>query len=318
MNKLTVVMYHYVRNIEDSRYPGIKGLELALFIEQMEFFLKNYNIVRMEDVINCEKGKGELPEKSLLLTFDDGYREHFTDVYPILKSFGVQGSFFIPAKPILENTLLDVNKIHFILASLVDVNELLSDLKIDVNDNKNEFGLKDFNSYFNEYAIPTRFDKKEVIFIKRMLQHVLPETLRNKLTSKYFVRYVGITENKFSKELYMSTFQIKQLIRDGMHVGCHGYDHYWWNKLDPDSLQKEISKSKYFLQSLGCDMSNWTACYPYGSSSDEVTSELERQECNLAFTTEVNLVTIGDDSKLLFPRLDTNDFPPKSEKYKTI
>ena len=318
MSKLTVVMYHYVRNLEDSRYPGIKGLELASFIEQVEFFIRNYNIITMEEVINCEKHKNHLPGKSLLLTFDDGYNEHFTNVYPVLKSFGIQGSFFIPAKAVLEHALLDVNKIHFILASLADSDELVLDLKNDINKNKDKFGLKDFNSYFNEYAIPSRFDVKEVNFIKRMLQHVLPETLRNKLTSKYFSKYVGIKEKPFSKELYMNTYQIKQLIRDGMHVGCHGYDHYWWNKLDTGSLKKEISKSKDFLQSLGCDMSKWTACYPYGSSNEEVVSELERQGCNLAFTTEANIAAVGKDPKLLLPRLDTNDFPPKSENYKTV
>ncbi|MDN3683830.1 hypothetical protein QW180_06285 [Vibrio sinaloensis] len=63
-------------------------------------------------------------------------------------------------------------------------------------------------------------------------------------------------------------------------------------------------------------MSKWTACYPYGSSSDRVVDELILQGCNLAFTTVVELAEINDKSKLLVPRLDTNDFPPKSDNYK--
>ncbi|WP_217649007.1 polysaccharide deacetylase family protein [Yersinia ruckeri] len=98
MNKLTVVMYHYVRNIKESRYPDIKGLELDCFIEQLDFFIDNYHIVTMEEVISSYAGKTELLSNSLLLTFDDGYAEHFNHVYPILKERGVQGSFLFQQK----------------------------------------------------------------------------------------------------------------------------------------------------------------------------------------------------------------------------
>ncbi|WP_230405393.1 polysaccharide deacetylase family protein [Plesiomonas shigelloides] len=315
MNKLTVVMYHYVRNIMKSRYPEIKGLELDHFIEQLDFFDKNYNIVTMEEVISSYTKKNSLPKKPLLLTFDDGYAEHFNHVYPILKERGIQGSFFVPAKSILESKLLDVNKIHFILASTKNIEVILSDIRNDISYYKVEYNLRSFDEYFSELAIPNRFDTKEVIFIKRILQHALPQELRSFLSTKYFEKYLGINEIAFAKELYMTKEQLKQLVRDGMHVGCHGYDHYWWNKLEQKSLRLELKKSKEFLKSLGCDMSQWTACYPYGSSSDLVVSELEAQGCNLAFTTAVNLAEIDYRTKLLIPRFDTNDFPPKSNNY---
>lgn len=314
-NRLTVVMYHYVRNIEDSRYPEVKGLELRYFIEQLSFLKKNYNIVTMEDVISSLDGE-DLPPKSLLLTFDDGYAEHFNYVYPTLKEFGVQGSFFIPVKAVIEHELLDVNKIHFILASLSSVEGIINDIKSDVLIHKERFNLKDFDEYFSELALANRFDTKEVIFVKRMLQYALPEELRHLLSSKYFEKYVGMNEKAFAKELYMNESQIKQLVRDGMHVGCHGYDHYWWNKLDSNALQLELTKSKTFLKAMGCDLSQWTACYPYGSSSDEVVTELDSQGCKLAFTTEVKVIEVNNSNKLLISRLDTNDFPPKSDNYK--
>ncbi|WP_299495253.1 polysaccharide deacetylase family protein [uncultured Shewanella sp.] len=312
---LTVVMYHYVRNIKNSRYPEIKGLSLEFFIEQLSFFKENYNIVTMEDVISSLDGQ-HLPPKSLLLTFDDGYAEHFNYVYPILKEFGLQGSFFVPVKAVVEHELLDVNKIHFILASLSNVNDIIDDINLDISTYKKQFNLKDFDYYFNQLALKNRFDTKEVIFVKRMLQHALPEELRKLLSSQYFEKYVGMNEKAFAKELYMTESQIRQLVRDGMHVGCHGYDHYWWNKLDNSSLEVELTKSKEFLETMGCDMAQWTACYPYGASSDSVVMALVSQGCQLAFTTEVKVADIDNGSRLLIPRLDTNDFPPKSDNYK--
>lgn len=43
-DKLTVVMYHYVRDLQNSRYPQIKGCDVRLFKEQIKFLQKHYNL----------------------------------------------------------------------------------------------------------------------------------------------------------------------------------------------------------------------------------------------------------------------------------
>lgn len=48
MGKLFVVMYHYTRDLKHSRYPEIKGLDVSLFREQIEFMKQQFNIVSME------------------------------------------------------------------------------------------------------------------------------------------------------------------------------------------------------------------------------------------------------------------------------
>lgn len=128
MCKLYIAMYHYTRDLKHSRYPLIKGLDELLFRKQLEFMKNNFNIVRMEHVIEAVKGNDTLPEKALLLTFDDGYIDNYTVAFPILEEYGVQGSFFIPGKTFAEHQLLDVNKIHYILAS-AKIDELVADVK---------------------------------------------------------------------------------------------------------------------------------------------------------------------------------------------
>ena len=43
MSDISVIMYHYVRKIKNSRFPEIKGLETELFREQLKFLKKHYN-----------------------------------------------------------------------------------------------------------------------------------------------------------------------------------------------------------------------------------------------------------------------------------
>ena len=49
--ELTIVMYHYVRPIIGSEYPGIKGLEIEKFKKQLDYFEENYSIINTEDLI---------------------------------------------------------------------------------------------------------------------------------------------------------------------------------------------------------------------------------------------------------------------------
>lgn len=126
-SKLYIAMYHYTRDLIRSRYPDIKGLDVRLFRKQLEFFKNNFTVVTMEDVIEASESGNGLPEKALLLTFDDGYIDNYTYAFPILEELGMQGSFFIPGKTFAEHRLLDVNKIHYILAS-ADMTELLPDV----------------------------------------------------------------------------------------------------------------------------------------------------------------------------------------------
>ena len=61
MNELTIIMYHYVRPIIGSKFPGIKGLELDGFKRQLDYLTKNFNVVNTEQVINGVKG-AKLPK----------------------------------------------------------------------------------------------------------------------------------------------------------------------------------------------------------------------------------------------------------------
>ena len=237
MSKLYISMYHYTRDLVHSRYPEIKGLDCVLFRQQIEFLKNNFNIVTMEQVIDVVEGKSELPEKALLLTFDDGYVDNYTYAFPVLEEYRVQGSFFIPGKTFAEHRLLDVNKIHYILAS-ADIYKLVEDLKKEMDYYRGrEYDFASTDELFNEYAVSNRFDIKETVFVKQMLQTVLPEKLRNIISSNLFEKYVGVTEEQLAYELYMTEEQIRTMKRHGMFIGIHGYDHYWLGNLPKEQMQ---------------------------------------------------------------------------------
>lgn len=312
-----MVMYHYVRDLENSRYPKIRGLDYSLFRQQVQYLKENFSIITMEELIASYEEAYELPEKALLLTFDDGYRDHYLNVYPILKEYGIQGSFFIPGKTFYESVLLDVNKIHFILASM-SIRELVTRLMMQLDFYRGQdFTFETNEVLYAKYAVGNRFDSADTIFVKRILQTVLPEELRNVIASNLFEQAVGLEEAKFAKELYMNYDQIKCMKLDGMHIGLHGYDHYWLGNLDQKKMEQDVQQAKEVL----CDFINpsaWTIAYPYGSQNEDVIECMKRTGCQAGFTTVVGKAGIPVNCKYTIPRLDTNDFPPKSDNYNKI
>ncbi len=307
MNSVMFVMYHYVRDIEDSRYPLIKGLSTVDFIKQIEYLHKMYRIISMEEVIYSIDNNRTLPNNSVVLTFDDGYIDHYLNVFPVLDRLGIQGSFFIPVRPVMERIVLNDNKIQFILSSSDDSMSVINDIKNLLK--KNSYFIDDFDNYYKKIAIPSSYDSGDIIFIKRMLQTELPEDIRNKIVDKLFDKYVGVKESVFSKELYVNEEQVNHMRRNNMHIGIHGYNHYWWSKIDRVQLEKEIDLSLDFISEIGMDMDNWTACYPHGSYDKRVVDVLEEKGCKLALTVEDGVARVSQKSRFLLPRIDTINIP---------
>ena len=253
-----------------------------------------------------------------MLTFDDAYKDHFEYVFPYLEHEHIQGAFFPPVKAVTEHTVLDVNKIHFLLAStpVVKFDGLLKEIRLLLDKYRDEYSLNTYEYYFDKLAVANRFDPAEVIFVKRLLQVELPEEVRRKMADELFVKTVGIDEGAFSRELYMSIDQIKCMVDCGMHIGSHGYDHYWLSSLPKEKQEFEIAKSIEFIGMVGGNPKNWTICYPYGDYNQDTIGLLKEHGCKMGLCTKVDVATLGSDipdSIFKLPRLDVNDLPKEAD-----
>jgi biofilm PGA synthesis lipoprotein PgaB len=54
-----------------------------------------YNVISMQDVVNANKGGKALPDKAIVLTFDDGYKSFYTYALPLLKTFNYPATLAI-------------------------------------------------------------------------------------------------------------------------------------------------------------------------------------------------------------------------------
>jgi peptidoglycan/xylan/chitin deacetylase (PgdA/CDA1 family) len=309
INSCKIVMYHYVRPIKNSKYPEIKGLELDGFIRQIEYFKKNFTFITAKQLLSCICEGDLLPKNSILLTFDDGLKDHFLHVFPVLQKLNIQGLFFPTAETIESKKVIDVHKIHFILANCENKNKIIDEIFTFINKNKKEYALNSPESYFKELAIPNRFDTKEVIFIKRILQRALPRRLRSQIVDYLFKKFVTEDEKSFSEELYLSYDDIHEMQESGMYFGSHGYSHEWLTYLNETELNLELKKMFEFNLKINKNNDDMIMCYPYGNHDENLIKKLTDEGYKAGLTTIVGDSTLDEKNAFLLKRFDTNDFP---------
>ena len=308
--QVTIVMYHYVRDLEHSRFPAIKGLTVDRFRNQLEYVRTHFTPIALEDILEAASDpKRELPPNSVLLTFDDGYSDHFSNVFPLLDARGIKGCFFPPAQAILEHKVLDVNKIQFVLAAKPNSGALLDQVFSFIDEYRSMHNLATKEAYLSAISRDHRYDTREVTRIKQLLQRELPEAVRCEIVRRLFEEHVSSDEVAFACELYMSTDQLACLHRNGMHIGSHGYSHLWLDGVSQGVQAFEVDRSLEFLHNLGAMKEDWTMCYPYGGFNDSLLQVIRSRKCRLGFTVEARIADLNADNLLTLPRIDTNDLP---------
>lgn len=305
---LTIIMYHYVRDLPETRYPEIKGLLTEKFDGQLDYITKHYTVCSTRQVIAASRGETDLPKNACLLTFDDGFIDCYHTVFPRLEERKLAGSFYVPARAIEEHRVLDVHKIHFILAAVSDKRQLVDEIMAQLRKYRADYDLPTDQALYEKYATRSRHDGPDVVFIKKVLQRGLPENVRSGIVDRLFALYVSRDEGAFAAELYMDLSQLRCMQRHGMEIGGHGYRHVWLDSLSQSGQEEEISRTLDFLTKVsGSKPSDWVMCYPYGSYNDVTIELLEKAGCALGLTTRVGLAELSKPMEM--SRLDTNDLP---------
>jgi len=89
--KVPILMYHEVNDLlANSLY-----LSVADFTAHLAYFEQaGITPISMRQLYDHWVNEAPLPEKPIVLTFDDGYRSMYTTVYPLLKERGWSGTFY--------------------------------------------------------------------------------------------------------------------------------------------------------------------------------------------------------------------------------
>lgn len=297
MPSLTIIMYHYVRDVEETDFPALKALSIGHFRSQIEKLEKEYEFISLAQVASGKK----MPPNACVLSFDDGLKDHYQNIFPILKEKNISGAFF-PITCSFDGVVADVHKIHFLLAKCgagVLVNKFHEFLKSRDTDEQKKYFISGQEKIDPRY----RFDDILTANLKVRL-NTLPDEIRSAFLDIAFRSSFG-DESKLAEQLYLSKTEIKEMALSGMTIGSHTVNHRRLDTLSVDEQHHELMTSKEQLEALvaGPIIS---LSYPYGSYNN-ATLEIARDlGYSIALGTEVG-VNEGKMNPFALKRLNAND-----------
>ena len=122
--RLPILMYHYI----DFLAPGVSKewqdltVSPQTFEKQMEYlFEQNYQPITFRQFIDFLETDKEIPEKSLIITFDDGWKNQYIYALPVLKKYNFTATFFIVVNQIGGNLFMNWKELKELLNNGMEI-----------------------------------------------------------------------------------------------------------------------------------------------------------------------------------------------------
>ena len=114
---LRILMYHGILpSVEGPAVFGNLFLTTAAFARQMAHVKQAFHVMALDDAVRMLETGGELPDRAVAITFDDGYRNTLTAALPILRSLGIPATVFLPAGLVGTEDLLWFDVLRVLVA----------------------------------------------------------------------------------------------------------------------------------------------------------------------------------------------------------
>lgn len=257
---MNIVMYHYVRP-PLKEFPYFNSLSVETFKKQLDFFEKKFGFISQEDFLQSISSKKNI--KGAVLTFDDGFQDHYEFVAPELKRRGLWGIFYISTGVYTSNKkkLLGVHRVHHLKGKfgaaliLKDALKLLDEKHLD----RSKIAEFDKEIYQHQNGIT-----KEEKLLKRMFNYYISYEFRDIILDSLMDKYFD--ESDLFRKVYLSEREILSIAEAGNLIGSHTVNHPVLSRLSYIDQKNEIANSFDFIESL-VGKTPRCFCYPYGYSS---------------------------------------------------
>jgi peptidoglycan/xylan/chitin deacetylase (PgdA/CDA1 family) len=207
--------YHVV---SDEKLPHILNYNYrntTQFEKEIDFYLKYFKPVGLKELVN-----GDYSDNAFHLSFDDGLRECYDIIAPVLLRKGIPASFFVNPGFVDNKALFHKYKASLVLNALK---------KLPVE--KREKITEEKNINFGEFLQIT----------------VLNENVIDELASKLEIDF---DEFLATQQPYLTSKQILELKNKEFSIGAHSFSHPEFWKIDEVRQVEEIGKSMEWLDTV--------------------------------------------------------------------
>lgn len=226
---LNVLAYHRILPTWDEQYPGdleLVSASLEDFRWQMKFVKKHFDPITLDELLKAVGDESRLPERPVMITFDDGFQDNFRYALPVLKEFDLSAVFFVSTGLIGGSTPFWFN---WICSALLATS------------------ATDISSRILGEPVPIPQDQDG----RRSLAGEILKTLKRIPNDGRLKAIEQLTEElnvpiqvEDSDDMPMTWAQLTEIVKAGSYVESHAHDHAILSMMSPEEIRSEIETSK--------------------------------------------------------------------------
>jgi peptidoglycan/xylan/chitin deacetylase (PgdA/CDA1 family) len=277
-----ILMYHRIVDPERLPYPLQEGMYVrpSTFRRHLEYLGRYCHVIQLDELAQRLAAGQPVAERTVAITFDDGWYDNYTNAWPLLKQLGLPATVFVATSYIGTDRIfwtdaagLIVKHLHSQHLLSTSEPQIQSDERID---RKTLLKIKDLYRQLGSLPLPTALNRF-VEFLGELEPHHRNDLVQNIHSSLE-------TANASVPRSFLSWEEVSELSAAGMTIGNHSHSHFLLSDLSTASVAEDIAASYQAFEQhhLPCSQ---VFCYPAGAYSELTQQVLAERGVSFALTT---------------------------------
>ncbi len=280
MKRCTILLYHRVDTPTGNGFAS--GRESRVppreFHRQMEFLKRRFHVLALKEAVSHLNSRTPFPAGSLVVSFDDGYRDNLINAYPILSEYGIPFSVFVTTDYLGNQAIAWWERVR---QAIADTREPVT---------------LDLDSLTGTYDLARTREKNRLYAALRRLFLARPQ--QQQIVLDHLQERLPGWPREPQSAVFLSIEELRKLAESPLvEVGSHSLSHPSLPRLEPDAMLREVRDSRRTLEEeLGGTVDSFA--YPYGERADfsvEVARAVRESGYRCALTGVPGTVRHGDD-----------------------
>jgi len=265
---LLILNYHRVGDPRSTPYDSaLYSCSTEEFDWQLAWLKKRFPIVNLHEALDIVHGRSKPSRTSILLTFDDGYRDNFAEAFPVLRKHNLSATFFLPTFFVGSHSLPWWDEIAFMV-------KLAKGERLTLTYPENEeFDLTIPDRLTTVFQVLRSFKRAPVVETERFLRELETAT--------------GVKRpGEDAERCFLNWDEAREMQAAGMCFGSHTHTHELLARLPYERQVEELRISRQILEAE-LDREIDTLSYPRGrpsSFSEETFAALRETNYKTAFS----------------------------------
>ncbi len=241
-NELIVLMYHRVTPRARTKYhPYLVSASTAAFEQQMEYITRHCKVLSIGQLITYRDSGAPLPKNSVMVTFDDGYRDNYDFAFPILKKYKIPAVISLTTAFVDGTMMFWWDKLGWIIQHTKARAIRIGSTRVSLH------------------------NKTHTILVLDDVLKQMKESRRTKILDE-LARDLKITPPN-PGELSLSWQQVQEMHSEGIEFAGHTVHHTILSKVDFPTAKREIDESLRTIErNIGTKVRVFV--YPNGQRND--------------------------------------------------